>query len=55
MRLKLEETLVRTKESFKKLTKEHEKLTCSHGNLVQTYETVLTEQINNEDDLSCIA
>jgi hypothetical protein len=53
--LKLEETLIKTKESLEKLTKEHEELKCSHGVLVQRYESILIEQINNENALSYIA
>jgi Mg2+ and Co2+ transporter CorA len=53
--LKLEETLIETKENLEKLSKEHEELKCSHGDLVQMYESILIVQTNNENALSCIA
>jgi hypothetical protein len=34
------------------MTKEHEELKYSHGNLVQRYESILIEQRNNHDVLS---
>jgi hypothetical protein len=37
------------------MTKEHEELRCSHDDLVQQYESVLFEQINNDDVLSYVA
>jgi hypothetical protein len=37
------------------MTKEHEKLVCSHDNLVQRYESIIIEQVNNEKVLSSIA
>jgi septal ring factor EnvC (AmiA/AmiB activator) len=52
--LKLEEALIKTKDSLEKLTKEHEELKCSHSDLVQRYETILFFQINNVKALSCI-
>ena len=53
--LRLEETLIKTNDSLEKMTKEHEELKYSHGNLVQWYESILIEQRNNDDDLSCVA
>jgi carbamate kinase len=53
--LKLEEIITKTKCNLEKLTKEHEELVCSHGNLVQKYGSLLIEQINNENALSSIA
>jgi hypothetical protein len=53
--LRLEETLIKTNDSLKKMTKEHEELKCSHDDLVQRYDSVLIEQRNNDDDLSCVA
>jgi hypothetical protein len=44
-----------SKECLEKMTNEHEELKCSHGDLVQQYESILIEQINNENSLSCIA
>jgi hypothetical protein len=37
------------------MTKEHEELKCSHDDLVQQYDSVLIEQRNNDDALSCVA
>jgi hypothetical protein len=54
MLLKLEKVL-KTNNGLKKMTKEHEGLKCSHDDFVQWYDSVLIEQRNNEDDLSCIA
>jgi hypothetical protein len=53
--LRLEETLIRTNDSLEKMTKEHEELKYSHGNLVQRYESVLIEQRNNHDVLSNVS
>jgi hypothetical protein len=53
--LRLEETLIKTNDSLKKMTKEHEELKCSHDDLVQRYDLVLIEQRNNDNDLSCVA
>jgi hypothetical protein len=53
--LRLEETLIKTNNSLEKMTKEHEELKYSHGNLVQRYEYVLIEQRNSHDALSNIA
>jgi hypothetical protein len=55
MLLRLEETLIKTNNSLEKITKEHEELKCSHDNLVQRYDSVLIEQRNNDDALSCVA
>jgi hypothetical protein len=52
---RLEETLIKTNDSLEKMTKEHEELKYSHGNLVQRYESVLFEQRNNHDVLSNVA
>jgi hypothetical protein len=53
--LRLEETLIKTNDSLEKMTKEHEELKYSHGNLVQRYESVLIEQRNNHDVLPNVA
>jgi hypothetical protein len=53
--LRLEETLIKTNDNLKKMTKEHEELKCSHDDLVQRYDLVLIEQRNNDNDLSCVA
>jgi hypothetical protein len=37
------------------MTKEHEELKCSHDDLVQRYDSILIEQRNNDDALSCVA
>jgi hypothetical protein len=37
------------------MTKEHEELKCSHNDLVQRYDSVLTEQRNNDDVLSNVS
>jgi hypothetical protein len=42
--LKLEETLVKTNGSLGNLSKEHEELKCSHGDLIQRYESILIEK-----------
>jgi hypothetical protein len=53
--LRLEETLIKTNDSLEKMTKEYEELKCSHDDLVQRYDSVLIEQRNNDDALSCVA
>jgi hypothetical protein len=55
MLLRLEETLIKTNDSLEKMTKEHEELRCSHDDLVQRYDSVLIEQRNIDDVLSCVA
>jgi hypothetical protein len=52
--LRLEETLIKTNNSLEKMTKEHEELKCSHDDLVQRYDSILIEQRNNDDALSCV-
>jgi hypothetical protein len=42
---KQEDFLIRKIKDLDELTKEHEKLKCSHDNLVQRYEDILLEQI----------
>jgi hypothetical protein len=49
------ETLPRLEETLIKTTKEHEELRCSHDDLVQQYDSILIEQRNNDDALSCVA
>jgi hypothetical protein len=49
---KLEDVLITKIQSLEELTKEHEKLKCSHVDLVQRYETIPIEQDNS---LLCIA
>jgi hypothetical protein len=53
--LRLGKTLIKTNNNLEKMTKEHEELRCSHDDLVQRYDSVLTEQRNNDDALSCVA
>jgi hypothetical protein len=55
MLLRQEETLIKTNNSLEKMTKEHEELRCSHDDLVQRYDSILIEQRNNDDALSCVA
>jgi hypothetical protein len=55
MLLRLEKTLIKTNNNLEKMTKGHEELRCSHDNLVQQYDSVLIEQKNNDDALSCVA
>jgi hypothetical protein len=45
MLLKLEEDLIMTEERLDKMTNEHEELKCSHGDLVQRYESILIKQV----------
>jgi hypothetical protein len=54
MLLRLEETLIKANDSLEKMTKEHEELRCSHDDLVQRYDSVLIEQRNIDDVLSCV-
>jgi hypothetical protein len=44
---KQDDLLIRKIEDLEKLTKEHEKLKCSHDDLVQRYEDISIEQIEN--------
>jgi hypothetical protein len=53
--LRLEETLIKTNNILEKTTKEHEKLRCSHDNLVQWYGSISIKQRNDDDVLSCVA
>jgi hypothetical protein len=53
--LRLEETLIKTNDNLKKMAKDNEELRCSHDDLVQRYDSVLIEQRNNDDALSCVA
>jgi hypothetical protein len=55
MLLRIEETLIKTNNILEIRTKEHEELRCSHDNLVQRYESILFDQINNNDVLSDVA
>jgi hypothetical protein len=41
---KQEDIIIRKMEDLEKLTKEHEKLKCSHDDLVQRYEHIPIEQ-----------
>jgi hypothetical protein len=52
---KQEDFLIRKIEDLEKLTKEHEKLKCSHDDLVQRYEDISTEQIKVVNHSSYIA
>jgi hypothetical protein len=52
---KQEDILMRKIEDLEKLTKEHEKLKCSHDDLVQRYENISIEQTSYTNDLSCAA
>ena len=40
---------------MEKLTKEHEKLKCSHASLVKRYENLSIEQTRTINSLSCVA
>jgi hypothetical protein len=52
---KQEDFLIRKIEDLEKLTKEHEKLKCSHDDLVQKYEDISIEQIKVVNHSSYIA
>jgi hypothetical protein len=52
---KQEDFLIRKIEDLEKLTKEHEKLKCSHDDLVQRYENISIEQIKFVNHSSYIA
>jgi hypothetical protein len=52
---KQEYFLIRKIEDFEKLTKEHEKLKCSHDDLVQRYEDISIEKIRVVNHSSYIA
>src|SRR5688572_20857888 len=52
---KQEDILIEKFKDLEKLTKEHEKLKCSHDDLVQRYEKILIEQSSTSNALSCVA
>jgi hypothetical protein len=52
---KQEDILIEKFKDLEKLTKEHEKLKCSHDDLVQRYEKILIEQTSTSNVLSCVA
>ena len=52
---KQEDTLIEKIKDLEKLTKEHEKLKCSHDDLVQRYEEISIEQTSTSNALSCVA
>jgi hypothetical protein len=52
---KQEDVLIEKFKDLEKLTKEHEKLKCSHDDLVQRYEKILIEQTSTSNALSCVA
>jgi hypothetical protein len=52
---KQEDILIRKIKNLEKLTKEHEKLKCSHDDLVQSYEKISIEQTSTSNVLSCVA
>jgi hypothetical protein len=52
---KQEDFLIRKIQDLEKLTKEHEKLKCSHDDLVQRYEDISIEQIKVVNHSSYIA
>jgi hypothetical protein len=52
---KQEDILIEKMKDLEKLTKEHEKLKCSHDDLVQRYENVSIEQTSTSNALSCVA
>jgi hypothetical protein len=52
---KQEDFLIRKIEDLEKLTKDHEKLKCSHDDLVQRYEDISIEQIKVVNHSSYIA
>jgi hypothetical protein len=51
----MEKTLIKTKNSLVKMTKEHEELRCFLDDLFQQYDSVLIEKRNKDDALSCVA
>jgi hypothetical protein len=52
---KQEDFLIRKIKDLEKLTKEHEKLKCSHDDLVQRYEGISIEKIRSVNHSSYIA
>jgi hypothetical protein len=52
---KQEDFVIRKIEDLEKFTKEHEKLKCSHDDLVQRYEDIIIEQIKAVNNSSYIA
>jgi hypothetical protein len=52
---KQEDFFIRKIEDLEKLTKEHEKLKCSHDDLVHRYEKISIEQTSTSNALSCVA
>jgi TRAP-type C4-dicarboxylate transport system substrate-binding protein len=52
---KQEDILIEKIKGLEKLTKEHEKLKCSHDDLVQRYEKISIEQTSTSNVLSCVA
>jgi hypothetical protein len=52
---KQEDILIEKIKDFEKLTKEHEKLKCSHDDLVQRYENISIEQTSTSNALSCVS
>jgi hypothetical protein len=53
--LKTEKVLINTEDGLEKMTKEPKELVSSHDDLVERYESVLIEQVNNENALSGFA
>ena len=49
-----EELLIKKIKCLEKLTKEHEKLKCSHASLVKSYENLSIEQTHTINSLSCV-
>jgi hypothetical protein len=52
---KQEDILIEKIKDLEKLTKEHEKLKCTHVDLVQRYKKISNEQTSTSNALSCVA
>jgi hypothetical protein len=52
---KQEDILIEKIKDLEKLTKKHEKLKCTHDDLVQRYKKVSIEQTSTSNSLSCVA
>jgi hypothetical protein len=52
---KQEDILIEKIKDLEKLIKEHDKLKCSHDDLVQRYEKISIEQTSTSNALSCVA
>jgi ribosomal protein L32E len=52
---KQEDILIENIKDLEKLTKEREKLKCSHDDLVQRYKNISIEQTSTSNVLSCVS